>query len=902
MEMGVGWDHCEFHEDAFCLIDNTCAPSSEYKWYQPPVRAFPDNVFYGWNEFSVCCNAMVADDWYCDTEDAVVAIRWWGSHRRWTDTSPPPNRPDHFHITFWTDVPAGVDEPFSHPGVVIHEVYADVNTWEFVGWDYDPRMGEYESAFRYDYTFSPAEYFHQQPGGNIYWVSIAACYGGVEPGPNPWGWKSVPRNPNSPAPDDAVTMPNPGMICPVPGTNWEQMGGGAPIYWPTPEDSWDMAFELVGRAAAQEIKWRQPPDLEWPGLHAHDSGSGVDYQTITLADQFECQGGQIHDLHWYGNYEMLGGVEMRGSGIMSFHLSLHANAPGIPWCLPGVTLWSTDIPFATAMETDTGLVNNEGSPIYRYSYVLPDPYPQEPGLIYWFDIAAMSVNPVDPPWWRWQEAGRNPAPILCPAAVQYGPIPSPWWSIEWPTIPPTYTDLAFEVTSIFYGELTVKWSQPPQPFVPPDAFYGWDDYSVYGSNRQIDADDWLCQQETPVSDVHWWGSYIGWSSPEPPMPLPDSFHLGIWTDEPAGPAFSHPRNMIWDYWCSDYTWEFAGWDFDPRDPEAAPEACFKFECILPRDEWFFQGPRDTIYWLSVSANYMLAQPDCPFGWKTRPRAPSSPAPDDAVRIFDPTAPALGDPYVDGEPIWWPNPEDSWDLAFALTTPECPIADPPVTPLGEPGYTKMRNISMVPGNPGRLTALRVTLTNLPEYSEFNGTQCWVGPPGTYCENAGVVTPPCPPATPTIDYVSARLEGTPHCMDWSTVGAVHVTDDEIVPPAVYDVQAIDCDCDFGNEAYYSAPLTIVTSRYGDLVGHCMVTPCTPPDGTVGIPSDVTACLDKFKNLAGAVMKSRADVDWEVPNRRIDISDVTFVLDAFRGCTYSRTPPFPFCYIWRAPDGCP
>ena len=57
-----------------------------------------------------------------------------------------------------------------------------------------------------------------------------------------------------------------------------------------------------------------------------------------------------------------------------------------------------------------------------------------------------------------------------------------------------------------------------------------------------------------------------------------------------------------------------------------------------------------------------------WGWKTRPHYFQ----DDAVRIFDPFAPGVGSIYHIGEPIYWPNPEDSWDMAFALTTTDIPI--------------------------------------------------------------------------------------------------------------------------------------------------------------------------------------------------------------------------------------
>ena len=71
-----------------------------------------------------------------------------------------------------------------------------------------------------------------------------------------------------------------------------------------------------------------------------------------------------------------------------------------------------------------------------------------------------------------------------------------------------------------------------------------------------------------------------------------------------------------------------------------------------------------------------------------------------------------------------------------------------------------------------------------------------------------------------------------------------------------------------------------------------PCLPPDGTVGVTSDVTAILDKFKNLPGAVAKARADIEPALPDQRINITDVTYCLDGFLGLPY----PFP------APGECP
>ena len=68
--------------------------------------------------------------------------------------------------------------------------------------------------------------------------------------------------------------------------------------------------------------------------------------------------------------------------------------------------------------------------------------------------------------------------------------------------------------------------------------------------------------------------------------------------------------------------------------------------------------------------------------------------------------------------------------------------------------------------------------------------------------------------------------------------------------------------------------------------------PPDGTVDVTTDVTAVLDKFKNLEGAPAKARSDIDPTRPDQIINMTDVTYVLDAFRGSDYPFEPGPPPC----------
>ena len=77
-------------------------------------------------------------------------------------------------------------------------------------------------------------------------------------------------------------------------------------------------------------------------------------------------------------------------------------------------------------------------------------------------------------------------------------------------------------------QLMTKWSQPPVE-VQPRLFKGWDEGSVF-EHPPIVADDWLCEDDRPVTDLHWWGSFIGWTQPYLPPQIPIGFHIGIWTD------------------------------------------------------------------------------------------------------------------------------------------------------------------------------------------------------------------------------------------------------------------------------------------------------------------------------------------------------------------------------------
>jgi len=248
--------------------------------------------------------------------------------------------------------------------------------------------------------------------------------------------------------------------------------------------------------------------------------------------------------------------------------------------------------------------------------------------------------------------------VPVPPPGQTDPRPWNYWS-NLVVVPQTTVNKGYHL----------KWSQPPVA-LENGLINGWDEKSLFKVPPMM-ADDWACKDDRPITDIHWWGSYIGWNQWYPPPVTPIAFHMGIWTDVPAGAAtpFSHPGELIWEHVCDTFVWNFAGYDLDPRGVEKN-EACFQFNQLLPQEKWFYQEPGpeglERIYWLSISAIYQDGvEVLYPWGWKTRPHHFN----DDAVVISDVAPqwpPEIGDQWAAGYPVEFPE-GISWDLAFELTT-------------------------------------------------------------------------------------------------------------------------------------------------------------------------------------------------------------------------------------------
>jgi len=251
-------------------------------------------------------------------------------------------------------------------------------------------------------------------------------------------------------------------------------------------------------------------------------------------------------------------------------------------------------------------------------------------------------------------------------------------------------------------------------------------------------------------------------------------------------------------------------------------------------------------------------------------------------------------------------------------------DSPPDPINQ----KIRVLSFSAGDPQRQQAIRVNFHQIPvPYDTWEGLDMWVGPLEVYCENSGQSTPPpagCgfPGKDLPLEFAAATLQCDPYWNDWNRRyclagsnegetcvssadcgghtcwdGIIHVYHEGIVPsakggiPAQYDIDVVEVGCIQMAPEDFSTFIRLEQSIWGDCVKDTSTQPARPPDGSIGVTTDVTGVLDKFKNISNRqpLTSVRSDVAPKTMDMKVGISDdVTLVLDAFKGANY---PPPPF-----------
>ncbi len=142
--------------------------------------------------------------------------------------------------------------------------------------------------------------------------------------------------------------------------------------------------------------------------------------------------------------------------------------------------------------------------------------------------------------------------------------------------------------------------------------HGWD---VYATWPKVLADDWLCTETGPVTDIHVWGSWR--RDRESPI---EAIRVSIHADDRTG-EYSKPGKLLWErffttgeFTVRDYGRGRQGW-YNPNDGSYELNDHFTFHQIniMPIKDPFIQKAGN-IYWLDISVvpQYRHAQ----WGWKT----------------------------------------------------------------------------------------------------------------------------------------------------------------------------------------------------------------------------------------------------------------------------------------------
>lgn len=237
------------------------------KWAQLPDET-PAGVDVKLNHSQMQPPLILADDFLCRKTGPITDIHLWTS---WLEDQIPPPDAVGFTLSIWSDVPAGIDKPYSHPGSLLwmtnvgYSAYS-VRVWTNVtpgeGW-YDPAYNLYEPAadtliWQYNFLFDAETAFiqtgtEQEP--IIYWLAVQVNLPPM--GSMGIGWKSSTNHWN----DDAVWAAEPGV--------WQELR--YPQGHPYAGESIDLAFVITTTTR----DFGDAPDPTYPTLLVNNGARHV---------------------------------------------------------------------------------------------------------------------------------------------------------------------------------------------------------------------------------------------------------------------------------------------------------------------------------------------------------------------------------------------------------------------------------------------------------------------------------------------------------------------------------------------------------------------------------------------------------------------------------------------------
>lgn len=427
------------------------------------------------------------------------------------------------------------------------------------------------------------------------------------------------------------------------------------------------------------VKYVQPPNLQ--GLDVWNSGPWM------LADDFICtNSGPIIGIQIWGSW-LNDSVDVNS---LTFSLGIYDNVPADannPFSHPGTNLlWQqTFAPgqylesfFTSGAETflDPGPPATMGSDSQAWYYCF---YPTNPFVqtgfstapkTYWLAVYAQLPIPASSYRYGWKTTFtvQNDISVHAPWPGSL-PTSNPGWI---PTQSPTGgpLDLAFTLTTPPPPQVVCVESDFDKYVQGPNINGGYDVWNT----PYVLADDFVCTNSGPISDIHLWGSWLSNNY----LTNTITFWLGIYDDVPAiagpVPAPSHPgTNLLWQQWFAPGKYAETNWTANASEQFLDPgptnilggDSEVWYYCFYPTNAFQQLGTptNSKTYWLAAYAQLPAGIPQL-YGWKTTTNVLN----DTSVHAFwsgtPPTANPGWTPTVYQPPAG--GPVKPLDLAFKLT--------------------------------------------------------------------------------------------------------------------------------------------------------------------------------------------------------------------------------------------
>src|SRR5262245_50170801 len=303
-----------------------------------------------------------------------------------------------------------------------------------------------------------------------------------------------------------------------------------------PRTAFNRRLSILAGILALLILAVMPAHAHWPNTNdtkfvqfPDTSSNGMDiflknFPTI-LADDFICTNtGPISDIHLW-----LSSLQNFPTTGAQFELSIWSDVQADPTTgqlsHPGVRLWSETfnpgdysivVAYTNLNETfwdlDPVTFMGPDNTLFQYNFYPKQPYTQTGNptnhVIYWLGVSMVGNDPFQ----GWKTSTNHLGPDFAVLGHYAGANVTDWRTLYDPRVPANSVGLDFSFALTTRSDNPTN--PPPQECVDtnkvkyvqdPQVDGGWD---VWNSAQWVAADDFICTNTGPITDIHIWGSWL----------------------------------------------------------------------------------------------------------------------------------------------------------------------------------------------------------------------------------------------------------------------------------------------------------------------------------------------------------------------------------------------------------